>query len=207
VIILCDVDGVVADLGAEWVRRYNERWDDSLTQDDITGWGIEKYVKPECGKKIFDILHEPGLYLDVPDIVGAVEGVKALRKAGHRVVFVTSCVDGSIDQKVDWLRRHGLLKQKYVAGKDFIAANDKSLIRGDMLIDDAPHNLENFDGIRVLFDAHHNQGPEGNEYLRVLGWGEVLSFCQVMADADERDRASLANMLSPHPLASHSTRR
>jgi 5'(3')-deoxyribonucleotidase len=197
-VILCDVDGVVADLHAEWLQRYNERWGDNLKTEDVKGWGFHDYVKPECGKKVYDILHEEGLYLDVPDVVGAVEGVKALRKAGHRVVFVSSCVDGSVDQKVDWLRRHGLLDSKYVAGPDFVAANDKALLKGDVLIDDAAHNLEGTEAYPILFDAHHNQ--EANGYIRVESWDEIVRLIEEASKLQDSDRALFMNMIGPTPI-------
>src|SRR5690625_2202655 len=62
VTILCDVDGVVADLLTEWVRRYNAKYDDDLSPEDITEWEMHRNVKPECGTDIHNFLRMPNLY-------------------------------------------------------------------------------------------------------------------------------------------------
>ena len=53
-----DVDEVVADLISEWLRRYNVKWNDTLKPEDIHGWAISDFVKPECGKAIYHLLSE-----------------------------------------------------------------------------------------------------------------------------------------------------
>lgn len=167
-IILCDVDEVCADLLTEWVRRYNIDYEDTLSVEDIDQWDVAQCVKPECGKKMFDILRDPDLYDYVKPIPGALEGVRTLRKSGCRVVFVTSCVVDTTDAKIWWLIRNGFLPNQKVP-RDFIAAKDKSLVRGDLLIDDGPHNNPT-----ILYDQPHNRGV--SHPRRVHSWKEVVEY-------------------------------
>ena len=156
-IVAVDVDEVCADLLGEWLRRYNERYNDTLIPEQIRGWSLVPQVKPECGNKLYDILREPGLYHCVKPVPLALAGVMMLREAGHRVVFVSSCVVGTVDDKVQWLIRHGFLLPGH-AQPDFIACTDKSLINADVLIDDRVDNVESFPRSALLMSVPHNYG-------------------------------------------------
>lgn len=170
-VILCDVDEVCADLMTEWVRRYNARWDDTLRPEDITDWDIVRFVKPECGSKVYNELRSgDDIYQGVEPIPGALEGIRELRRTA-RVVFVTSCVAGSTDNKMRWLFRHGFLPREKTP-RDFIAARDKALVRGDILIDDAPHNVSAFPGRTILFSQPHNRAVAHS--ARANGWTDVV---------------------------------
>lgn len=154
-IIAVDVDEVVADLLSEWLRIYNILWDDTLRPDKIRGWSLVEQVKPECGKRIYEILHNRTLYDHVKPIPGALEAIRWMRQRGHRVVFVSSCVAGSVDRKVAWLQKHKFLPPGNSV-KDFIAATDKSLIGADVLIDDHILNVEAFPRYGILLHVPHN---------------------------------------------------
>lgn len=180
--ILCDVDGVVADLLSTWLDLYNADFGDNLTPDRITTWELRPHVKPECGGRIYEYLHRADLYDDVRPIPGAIEGVRTLRDAGHRVVFVTSCVPAMIVPKIKWLRRHGLLPSADVdpSMTNFVVCHDKSLVMGDVLIDDRPTNLRDTSAVPILFDAPHNQDVTG--FVRALTWRDLTtSFAGVPA--------------------------
>jgi 5'-nucleotidase len=139
-IVLVDVDSTVADLMPEWLRLYNEEWGDKLSSSDITEWDMTKFVHPDCGNKIYSYLLREDLYDNVKPIDGAVEGVQHIRSLGHRVVFVSAGVYAHA--KFVWLNKHGFEPGKYA--EDFIVAYDKSLIQGDVLIDDKYENVIKF---------------------------------------------------------------
>lgn len=175
-IVFVDVDGVVADLGTEWVRRYNADYDDTLDyHNGITGWDMSAAVKPECGKKIFDYLHAADLYDGVQPIEHALAGVQSLRALGYRVVFATSTNVHQAGNKLRWLARHGFLELKYgTISPDYVELHDKHLLRGFALIDDGPHNLAGFKGGRILFHAGHNARHVDDTFTRLRSWGEVV---------------------------------
>lgn len=135
-IIACDVDGVIADLFAAWLAKYNKDYDDTLTADKITDWDVTKFVKPECGTKIYDYLRHGDLYDEVPVIKGAQEGIDAFREAGHRIVYVTTCVKEMTDPKWHWLERNGFLPKGKHTQDDLVVAADKLLVDAQLLIDD-----------------------------------------------------------------------
>lgn len=165
-IVAVDVDEVCAQLDKEWLRRYNEEYGDRLTQDDLKVWDISQVVHPHCGKAIFKYLRQTDLYDHIepyPDALGAIE---AIRLAGHRVIFVSSCVRGGYDMKVEWLVKHGFLPDGERSLKDFYAAADKSLIQADMLIDDHINNVRNFSGAGLLINRPWNRNESWPAFCR-----------------------------------------
>lgn len=173
-IIAVDVDGVLADLHVEWLKRYNAEFNDTLTFENISRWEMQMLVKPECGKKIFNYLRDSDLYDNVPPVQDSQVGVKALRDMGYRVVYVTSCVRGMADQKWDWLEKHGFLEAAF-SQRDLIIAHDKSLIRADILVDDYHENFKGWEGIGYLFDAPYNRDAKLPVMVdRRIGWAEVV---------------------------------
>lgn len=171
--ILVDVDGVVADLHSEWLRLYNEDYADNLKPSQITEWDTTKFVKPECGNKIFDYLHNPNLYDSVKPIDGALSSIQWLRQHGYDVRYVTSGVQPA---KILWLGEHGFLREdhRFLHSSDVVIANDKSLIKGDIMVDDHIKNLESFDRTRILFAQPWNENSQS--YFRADGWPDVIQY-------------------------------
>lgn len=169
-IIGLDIDGVCADLITPWLFRYNIRYNDDLTIDDITDWNIHNFVKPECGTKIYDYIEDPTLYDLVLPIKNSLFGVSALRDMGYRVVFVTSSTLGASGRKFRWLQDYGFTKDL----KDYVEMSDKSLFAGDYLVDDYIVNINGFNGDGVLFTQNYNK--RFTHTPRVNDWNEVIRF-------------------------------
>ncbi len=172
-IVAVDVDGPVADLHTEWIRRYNADYKDSLVEHDVVTWDIHKFVKKECGYKIYDYLRLPDLYEGVKVAFGAREGIEFLKQQGCRVVFVTAAPTGFSDDKQRWLVREGFLDKRQHTHEDLVVARDKNLIRAQVLIDDGPHNIESFQGLSIVWDAPYNKTIKKPKYYRMAAWPEL----------------------------------
>jgi 5'(3')-deoxyribonucleotidase len=160
-IVGLDVDDVLLDLTTVWLEEYNREYDDSLDKSRLHTWDLYKYVKPECGKRIYGFL-SPGLYDRVQPFPGAVEFVQAIRDMGHEPRYITACGDPKKTAKVaafalaktQCLHRHGIKERSEI----LIAKRDKSRAPVDMLIDDRIDNVESFrNGLGVLFTQPWNR--------------------------------------------------
>lgn len=165
-IVLCDFDGVIADTTGEVIRRYNIDYDDDLSNDDIRDWYTHKFVKPQCGKRVYGYYKDPNIYLDVRPIDGAIETIAVMRKNGYRVVVVTS---GISIGKVKWMERYGLITDSFY-DPDLIFAHDKKLIEGNILIDDRIDNC--LGRAAILFDQPWNRHVV--HAGRAIGWQDLL---------------------------------
>lgn len=180
-IVGVDVDEVCANLLGEWLRRYNDDYADNLLPEDITGWSLGPFVKQEAKNKVYDILREPNLYGNILPIHGARKAVREIRGMGYRVVFVTSCVPHTTEQKRDWLLKWGFLT-KATKDEDFAPVTDKSLIRAHYLFDDRPKNVLEFPGIGVMVTQAHNAAV--NCPYRVNSLADAPAFLRNMEKAD-----------------------
>ena len=132
------------------------------------------------------MLSDPTLYDDVEPVRGSQHGVRSIRDSGHRVVFVTSSVQGMTDAKWRWMQRMKFLASGTMQDPDLVVMHDKALLRADVLLDDAPWNVRAFQtravGQRaILFDAPWNR-TKASDLVRVKGWTEVLRWVHTNVD-------------------------
>lgn len=121
-IVLCDMDGVLAD------------FDGAVTTpgDD----------PPE--------MFVPGFFRNLKPMPGAIEGIRALIANPKLKVYIatkhTTKTDNSPSEKVAWIREHlpELLKKMFIV-------TDKLMLRGDYLIDD-DKRWKDFKGEFIWFD-------------------------------------------------------
>lgn len=128
------MDSIVADLQTPWFDKYNQDYDDNLQPSDILTWDVHKYVKPECGEKIYHYFR-PDLFRNLAPIENSVASLRRLCEGGHHVYFLTSPPRGCADAKYAWAEEY------FPFIKGTIMAKDKFLVQGDVFIDDAPHNV------------------------------------------------------------------
>jgi 5'-nucleotidase len=167
--VLLDMDGVMADLMSHWADMLNRYHNANITVDDFKDWKVEKAVPHLTYEQVHEFLADPGFFLHLQPIPGAIEAVKDLMSDGQDVVFVTYCRAGHEDKR-KWVERH--LPGFPMA--NIIFAERKELIQGDVLVDDGLHNLEAWQaehptGVAVAFDTPYNQSWHGP---RITDWSE-----------------------------------
>ncbi|AAK79190.1 5'(3')-deoxyribonucleotidase [Clostridium acetobutylicum] len=170
-----DLDTTLNTLDREWVKRYNEIYKDKLLPSDIKGWDIENYVKPECGKKIYDILKEPHFFRNLGVQPFAETALEELTSIFN--IYIVSATHYKVcEDKGNWIKE----KFPFISYQNIIFCHNKGLVHLDILIDDNPLNLENFKGNKILFDAHHNKSE--NRFVRARDWYEAKALCESLKD-------------------------
>ncbi|MBK5280095.1 MAG: 5'(3')-deoxyribonucleotidase [Bacteroidia bacterium] len=96
------------------------------------------------------------------------EVVKKLNQR-YDVFIVSSAMEfpNSLPEKLEWLSEHF----SFLHWKQIVFCGNKKIVHGDYMIDDLPHNLETFNGEKLLFTAPHNM--QFNHLKRVNDWKEV----------------------------------
>lgn len=181
-VILCDMDGVVANFVDPVIARYNRDYNDNITADDITGWDMHKACKPECGTKLYEYFCEKGLFAELPVIADSQRAFTYLLKQGHEIYFVTKPVARSqwcILEKMQWVDRHFPM----VGRENMVFTSMKHLVRGDVLIDDHEKNLYTFPGHKILVDSpwnrHTNDAEHG--FIRKGSWVDIVKTLSKLA--------------------------
>lgn len=169
--LLIDMDSVICDLMSEWHRRYNRDYEDNLSYERLQSWHSEHFVKPECGTKIYDYLDEPGLFLNLNPLPNSIDVLKRLNNT-YDILIVTSSRSYAYTEKEKWVEKH----LPFIDKQNIIFTHRKDLIAGDLLFDDAPHNLEAFRStgrIAIAMDYPYNRNVD---VPRVKSWLEFESW-------------------------------
>jgi 5'-nucleotidase len=172
------MDGVLCNLEkgcfAEWRRKYESlsyvEPADRVTHDirvqyDTLGEGF--------GAKMAEIMRGDGFYMSLEPIDGAVDAMRAMLECGWEVFICTAQARNArcIAEKAAWVEAN--LGKEWVGR--LIATRDKTLVCGDVLIDDKPR----ITGLRqpmfthILYDQPYNR-QETRDRLTWETWREVL---------------------------------
>lgn len=180
-VLLFDLDGVCCDLMSKWLAAYNRDWSDSLTPERITEWEWHRFVKPECGSRIYHYLSRPGFFADLQPIPGCREALERLSAFCELVVVSASPAAAAAD-KINWVRRHLPMVPK----GHVVLTYRKDLVSGDFMFDDAPRNLRNHPATRILMDYPYNR--DFHDCHRVRSWDEAEALVMGLATQNPRTR-------------------
>ncbi|MFZ5814819.1 MAG: 5' nucleotidase, NT5C type [Bacillota bacterium] len=195
-VLLFDLDGVCCNLMKKWLAVYNQDYDDDLTEEEITSWNWDHFVKPECGKRIYHYLNRPGFFADLEPIEGCVEALDRLQHLCELVVVTASPKEAAGD-KIAWVRRHLPMVPK----GNIVITYRKDLVRGDFMFDDAPKNLIHHPATRILMDYPYNR--DFHDGHRVHSWAEAEALIRLLVAARDRrtETPSAERAMQPvHPI-------
>lgn len=140
--VIVDMDGILVDfMGGIW-KAYEKLTGERGDTSKVTGWDAWGVSDPSALESCF---HEPGFFLGLEPLPGALEALQSFIADGHEVVICTApCTPHSASEKLQWLA----VNAPFIDPKDVFVAHRKHLLAGDVLIDDGAHNA-------VAFRAHH----------------------------------------------------
>ncbi len=196
--ILVDMDDTIEQLLPAWIQGLNEKFDRHVACEDVLSWDVDDAYPDLTHEQILSVPMEPGFWSTVEPVPGAVEALQRLMDAGHEVYIVTATLLENIPEKMnDLLFRYF----PFLSWNQVIITHDKQMIRGDVLIDDAVHNLEGGDYAKLLMTAPHNKNydAEANGMIRVNNWAEIEA---VIAALEEKQFLDVAQrILEQHKTA------
>lgn len=173
--VLIDMDDTIEHLGKAWVEYLNERHGTSVQHDDLVCWDVSLAFPGLTNDQVYSPLYEDAFWKTVQPVTGASEVIKKLMDDGHDVYIVTASTWQTLPSKMS----NVLFKYfPYLSWNQVIVTHNKQLIMGDILIDDAPHNLENGWYAKVLMDAPHNRSfdEESIGAVRMNNWSDIYDY-------------------------------
>lgn len=181
-VILVDMDGVLADFEYERFKRLRDRGLHALPPTQVRDfYGIESYREAFGSSGVRQaraIVSEPGFFRSMRPVAGAIEGVQRLVDMGHDVRVCSKPLRSNprcADEKLGWLEEH--LGTEWADRA--IITDRKSEADGHWLIDDRPDLLDYMSKRKepmprwghVLFSQPWNAHSTGHDLL-MLHWGD-----------------------------------
>jgi 5'(3')-deoxyribonucleotidase len=162
------MDGVLADV-YEQFKTY------SITEFGTAPLTETLHGKPEheAYPNAYQYVNSAGFFINAPFIDGSVEALKTLNEQ-YNLFIVSSAMEfpGSLKEKYDWLNKHF----PFITWQQIVFCGTKTIINGDIMIDDHFKNLDYFKGKTLLFTQYHNYGHNDKHHHRVNNWSEILAL-------------------------------
>ncbi len=178
-VVLIDQDGPLAD----FERGFLICWRKRFPKENYVPLARRKsfYVRSDYPKalrrKVESVYLAKGFYRSLPAVEGSVRAIRHLIKSGYDVRICSSPLSqykNCVLEKYQWVEDH--LGRDFV--KRIILAKDKTLIRGNYLIDDKPEieGAETAEWEHIIFDRPYNCSVTNKRRLTWKNWKIVLKL-------------------------------
>ena len=164
-LLLIDVDGVCRNFVPSLVKIYVDTFGEKPVLPIKTYSMNNSFPRVEDPVDFFFKQKENARYVfrESPMIDGCADSIGRI-SSNFAIEFVTAQFDGNEGHTIHWLKRYGL------GGYPIVFSWEKHKIEGDALVDDAPHNLRDFEITGrpgICFTQPYNWDWKG---LRVMTW-------------------------------------
>ena len=169
--ILIDMDDVMADAVARFLEWYERDFGIRYTREQLHGTKLSEIVPAEHRKIVHGYPHQKGFFKDLPVIEDSKETIEALDNK-YEIFVVSAAMEfkHSLYDKFEWLDEHF----PFIHWKRRVFCGDKTIAKGDVLIDDHEFNLSSFIGRPIVFTAPHN--VHYTKYERMDKWLDAKNF-------------------------------
>lgn len=172
--LLIDQDDVLAEYIKGVTKAYNHKYQANRDVEECTSWNLYSIF----GEEIETVMHEPSLFRHLEPVKDALEVFERLYRSHlFEMYIVTAASPTSVEAKFEWIREH----LPFFPEDRVIICKRKYMIKGDFLLDDGMHNIEEFleaGGTPIIFDRPHNR-HKGQGITRVKDW---LAFERVIME-------------------------
>jgi 5'(3')-deoxyribonucleotidase len=168
--LIVDMDDVMADATGQFINFYEREFGIRIDRESLNHKNeMERF--PGNHETVYSFTFRKDFFRTMEVKEHSQEVMKELNQK-YEVFIVSSAMEfpNSLPEKLEWLNEHF----PFLHWKQFVFCGRKSIVHGDYMIDDLPHNLETFKGEQLLFSAPHNL--QFNHFKRLDGWLEVGDY-------------------------------
>jgi 5'-nucleotidase len=176
-IILIDMDNTLAEFDAGFLDMWRRLYPDEIYVPlaDRKSFHPHRDYPERLHERIHAICHSKNFILNLTPTPGGINAVRAIVHAGHDVRFCTSYLyeyEFCVVEKYAWIEKH--FGKEYI--EKIIIIRDKTLIRGDILIDDKPEISGVAEPLweHVMYDRPYNRHIDDKRRLTWQNWRDML---------------------------------
>ena len=176
-IVLVDLDNTLADFEGHFLRVWRELYPHYpwIPREDRKHFYQYKDYPDQYKSEVRAIAARKNFFCDLDPIPGGFDALHEMEAMGWDVHICTSSYYNYVECvgcKFAWVKKH--LGQHWQ--KQMIIAADKTLVRGDVLIDDRPYIKGNHKPVweYILYDQAYNRKNTEFRRLNWTNWREVL---------------------------------
>lgn len=178
--IIVDFDNTIADSAKEIINIYNYLYDETcIHKTNEIKWDFDGIIPKERLCEMLEYFERKEFFDTLKPIDGAYDVLKQLSK-DNEVIIVSKHPSSSSSLKREWIRKHFPFINRCVFLDQ--VGMDKSVIHGDVVIDD---NLECLESITAKYKIcfgdyaynYYSTYPKANTWLEVLG---MLKMCGII---------------------------
>lgn len=177
--VLLDMDDVITSCLRAVVKAYNEANGTQFNPAKCDAWDLTSFFGCDL-ESVMQIFRTPGFFENLEPKKGAIGALKEMinsTKYDLYIVTATSDDDGSeLVEKIKWFKKY--LPEFNI--KRIISCQEKSIIRGDVIIDDKVENLQECAPYMqcILMDSPTNQ--DCTEFVRIKRLKELPEILEQM---------------------------
>jgi 5'(3')-deoxyribonucleotidase len=168
--IFVDMDDVMADATQKFCDIYKAEYGITIAKHDFIGKSFIDVIPLEHQRFVQEYHFQKGFFRDLQVIPHSQEVIQKLARK-YEIFIATAAMEFpySFNEKYDWLKEHF----PYISWHHIIFCGDKSILKGDYLIDDHLKNLRGFEGKAIVFTAPHNLKEAYDTFTRANSWLEI----------------------------------
>jgi 5'(3')-deoxyribonucleotidase len=165
--LIVDMDDVIADATGQFINYYEKEFGVRIERAILNG-KEEGEGFPDNHDVLREFPYRVNFFRTMAPNDNSQEVLEKLNKK-YELFIVSSAMQfpQSLPEKLAWLNEHFT----FLSWKQFVFCGSKTIVHGDYMIDDLPHNLEKFNGEKFIFSAPHNLHV--NRFQRLNNWKEI----------------------------------
>lgn len=178
-----DLDGVVADFNAGWMRLYNEDFNSDLKPEMVQTWdAFVSLTKFNSSREFWEWARRDGragIFRHLPLFPDALQSLGRLSN-DHKIVIITTKPPWAVPETYAWIADNRLpTNEVHITAK-------KWEIDCDVYLDDGPHNLEALVAKRPDRTVCRFVRPWNDPVTRVVDVDSWTAFEALIKDASTR---------------------
>ena len=178
-IIYIDCDGILNDLIPKTLALYNAKTHRNIQPSHITTYHISDCLPKEDSEGIYELWKTKELWDSLEPLPDAQWGIETLVNTGNKVMIATATYCEQFEWKLEFIKKYFPM----IDTKDVIRIHDKSLLRGDVLIEDNLDNLTKSVCERICLDYPYNRDNNKDwvyEIYRVRNWKDIVKTINII---------------------------